>query len=818
MRDLSFQGDSSRFPEPGDEAGVVLDSRGVVVGWGVGASRLLGYPAREVLGHPVAELMDGRTDIEALLRRDASNPTIRLGTMVLRHRNGQPVVAEVWVCSLTTPSGERQWLLQAAGTDVVAAQQFGHALLKGLFTDSPFLIDVFDRQLRFLAQNRRQGVVARSRRAGHTMREVYPAGLLDFDALEARQQHVLESGKALIGTEVVGHVVPGSPPGEYGREYVWSESILPLTDRSGKVIALAHAVSDVTAQAHARERLTLVNDASTRIGSTLDLWQTVRELTDVAVPHFADVAYVDLLDSVFEGREPRSLQEPEAVVLRRAAQRSVLEDGSGDGLTAEAVGDIDALATVAGSPSPEALMHGEPVLLNGEELRARLAAAGPDRAGPGHDTAVHSWLLVPMIARGAALGTAVFARFRNPRRFEADDVLLAQEFVARAAVCVDNASRYGRERTTALTLQRSLLPQRLPSTTAVEAVSRYLPASGHAGLGGDWFDMIPLSGARVALVVGDVVGHDLQSAVSMGRFRIAVRTLADLDMAPDALLTHLDDQVNRFVDEQGDDEALRVSEAMTATCLYAIYDPVSRHCVMARAGHPPPAVLSADGSVGFVDLPVGPPLGLGGVVFESGEIKLADGDTLVLYTDGLVESREQSLGAGLDQLRETLSRMPPTAGPEKVCDTLISELLPAQPQDDMALLVARLHGLPTECCVTWDIERVAEAVGHARKLAIRQMEHWGLGEEADITQLIVSELVTNAIRYGEEPITLRLIRSHNLICEVCDGSSTSPHARHARDNDEGGRGLYLVTQMAHSWGTRYGARGKTIWAEQVLTR
>ncbi|GGO95676.1 SpoIIE family protein phosphatase [Wenjunlia tyrosinilytica] len=817
MRDLSFQGDFGELPEPGGQAEALLDARGVVIGWSPGAARMLGCPAQEILGRSAAGLLDRPEDAEELARRCDTQGSVRLGPVALRYR-GEPVEVEVWARPLVSESGERQWMLQAADMHVIRTYEFGRALLQGLFTDSPFRIDVFDTRLRFIARNGswRDGEAFRAAVfSGRTMREVAPPGLLDMDAFEARQRQVLESGEALIDTEVVTPGLPGGPP----REYVWSESILPLRDRSGRVIALAHAVADVTQRARLRERLALVNDASTRIGSTLDLSRTAWELADVVVPHFADFAYVNLLDSVFSGQEPVSGQRPEAMVMRRAAHRSVREGESeyvdASELGAVALGEVDAFATLPGSPFTEALAHGEPVLMSGDELRTALAVIDPAREALGRDLAVHSWLLVPMFARGTALGTAVFIRFRNPRRFEVDDVLLAQEFVARAAVCVDNASRYSRERTTALALQRSLLPQRLPSPSAVDAAWRYLPASGHSGLGGDWFDVIPLSGARVALVVGDVVGHDLQSAVTMGRLRTAVRTLADLDLPPDELLTHLDDQMNRFLDERGD-EGLEAGEAAGATCIYAVYDPVSRTCVMARAGHPPPAVLSADGKVDFVDLPGGPPLGLGGVVFESGRIELADGDTLVLYTDGLVESREQGIDAGLERLRETLSRTPASAGPDGVCEAVVRELARGHQQDDMALLVARTQGLPSQSHVTWDIEVDVEVVSRARALTTEQMERWGLGEEAFIMELVVSELVTNAIRYGGAPITLRLIRDRTLICEVSDGSSTSPHVRRAQETDEGGRGLYLVTQMTQSWGTRYDARGKTIWAERAL--
>ncbi|MEV5847040.1 SpoIIE family protein phosphatase [Streptomyces sp. NPDC051985] len=813
MHDITFDG-RGELPEPGGEAEVLLDARARVAAWGPGAERLLGHPAREVLGRRADALLHDPADAADLARRWEEG--LRRGTVALRRRDGQPLRAEVWARPLTSADGERQWLVQAVGTETFRIYEYGRALLKGLFTDTPFHIDLFDTRLRFIGQNlteRRAGVFRESEYSGHTMREMAPPGLLDFDALELRQRQVLESGEALIDTEVEGHPVPGSP-----REYVWSESILPLRDPSGAVIALGHVVSDVTQQVRARERLMLANEAGTRIGTSLDLWQTARELTEVAVDRFADVCQVDLLDSVFAEDEPAEDEQPRSPRLRRAASGGTPEEPGPDGGTGDGtvrVGDLDTAATAPGSPFLDALTKGTSVLLtdDDERLRTRPGVVCPPPS-PDGGPEVHSWLLVPMLARGVALGTAVFMRSRSPRRFEPDDVLLAEQIVTRTAVCVDNASRYHRERTTARTLRRSLLPQRLPSPSAVRTASRYLPASEHTGLGGDWFDVIPVSGARVALVVGDVVGHGLQSAVTMGRLRGAVRTLADLDLSPVEVLTHLDDQLNRFLDERGDE----VSLVTGATCLYAVYDPVSRRCQLARAGHPPPAVVSADGGVSFVDLPGGPPLGLGGVVFEEREITLGDGDLLVLYTDGLLESRSQDFETGLRRMREVLARTSASAAPQQVCDTLVRELLPPGHQDDVAVLVARMTGLAPDSHVTWEIEAQEMMVGRARELTARQMAVWGLAEDSFTTELIVSELLTNALRYGGEPITLRLIRDQSLICEVSDGSSTSPHVRRAQETDEGGRGLYLITRLTQNWGTRYGERGKTIWAEQPLPR
>ncbi|MGY5012219.1 SpoIIE family protein phosphatase [Streptomyces sp. 900105755] len=813
MRDITFD-DRGELPEPGGEAEALLDARGRVAAWGPGAEALLGHPVREVLGRRADDLLHDRAEAAHLVRRWQEGA--REGPLVLRRRDGERVEVQVWVRSLTTADGEQRWLVQAAGAQSYRTFEFGRALLQGLFTDIPFHIDLFDTRQRFIAQNlaqRRAGVFRDAEYSGHTMREMAPPGLLDIDALEERQRRVLETGEALLDTEVVGHPVPGSPD-----DYVWSESILPLRDPSGAVIALAHVITDVTHRVRSRERLVLANEAGTRIGTSLDLWQTARELAEVAVPRFADTCHVDLLESVFsdgadaDDREPADDARPRHPLLRRAASdaAAAADPGTG-GVRAVRVGELDTAATAPGSPFLDALAKGGSVLLADEQLRP--AATDPARA-PGAGPDVHSWLLVPMLARGVALGTALFMRSRSHRRFEPEDVLLAEQIVTRTAACVDNASRYHRERTTARTLRRSLLPQRLPSPSAVRTASRYLPASEHTGLGGDWFDVIPLSGARVALVVGDVVGHGLQSAVTMGRLRGAVRTLADLDLSPAELLAHLDDQMNRFLDERGDEASLVTG----ATCLYAVYDPVSRLCQLARAGHPPPAVVSADGAVDFVDLPGGPPLGLGGVVFEEREIALADGDLLVLYTDGLLESRAQDFATGLRRMRATLSRTPASAAPQEVCDTLVGELLPPGHQDDVAVLVARMGGLAPDAHVTWPIVAQEQMVGLARELTTRQLARWGLAEESFTTELIVSELVTNALRYGGAPISLRLIRDRSLICEVSDGSSTSPHVRHARDTDEGGRGLYLITQLAQNWGTRYNARGKTIWAEQSLPR
>ncbi|GAA3207498.1 hypothetical protein GCM10020256_03170 [Streptomyces thermocoprophilus] len=394
--------------------------------------------------------------------------------------------------------------------------------------------------------------------------------------------------------------------------------------------------------------------------------------------------------------------------------------------------------------------------------------------------------------------------------FDADEVALAEELVARAAVSIDNARRFTREHGMAVTLQRSLLPRSLPAQDALDIAYRYLPAQ--AGVGGDWFDVLPLSGARVALVVGDVVGHGLHAAATMGRLRTAVHNFSTLDPAPDELLALLDEMVGRIdQDERADGTAGPVTGA---TCLYAVYDPVSRRCTVARAGHPPPAVVAPDGTVEFPDVASGPPLGVGGLPFETAELELAEGSRLVLYTDGLVEDRERDIDAGLELLREALAAAGPS--PEETCRAALDALLPPRPGDDIALLVARTRALDADRVVEREVPMDPAAVREVRALVAEQLGRWGLEELAFTTELLLSELVTNAIRYGSAPVRVRLLLDRTLICEVADGSSTSPHLRYAALSDEGGRGLFLVAQLAERWGTRYTPTGKVIWAEQPL--
>ncbi|MFG3028088.1 SpoIIE family protein phosphatase [Streptomyces sp. NPDC048253] len=780
---------------PFDEAATaraVVDDSGALIGWNEGARALLGWTPADVLGRPATELLaDGTPDFTGT-RWD--------GTVTLRHRDGRPV--RVWLLAHRLPAradDPGQWLvvtpLAGGGTDPSDALLAAAGLVQ-----SPCAVAVYDERLRL-------------RRINDAMREV-----IGLPEERVRGLRLAEIGGGPQSTELEQHMLQvltsGRPQdvqtyirtGGESRAHAWLARMAPVVDADGRVRGVCMSAHDFTENYLARERLQLVNEASVRIGSTLDVIRTAQELAEVCVPALADFVSVDLLDPQDGGELPSRFSPP--VGLRRAAHHSV---NAGSPEAVAKPGEVQQYPT--GSPQADSLVAGHTIIgsLAGGGLDAWLAW-DPARGARVRELGIHSTMSVPIQARGMTLGVAVLTRFRRPDPFTPDDVLLAEEITARAAVCIDNARRFSRERETALALQRSLLPRSLPRTAAVDAASRYLPAA-RAGVGGDWFDVIPLSGMRVAMVVGDVVGHGIQASATMGRLRTAVRTLADIDLAPDELLTHLDDLVVRLSEEAGGEGD---PGEVGASCLYAVYDPVSRRCTLARAGHPQPVVLRPNGTARRVELPAGPALGLGGLPFESAELELAEGSVLAFYTDGLIESREREVDSALRLLSETLAAYSDSL--DETCDRILHALLPpGGVADDVALLLARTRGLPASQVATWDIPADPSLVAPIRKQAVDQLARWGLSEASFTTELVVSELVTNAIRYGAHPIRLRLIHdAATLICEVSDTSHTAPHLRRAKTWDEGGRGLLLVAQLTQRWGSRHTPEGKTIWAELSL--
>ncbi|WP_193504127.1 SpoIIE family protein phosphatase [Streptomyces coeruleorubidus] len=793
-------------PAPEDLT-VVVDARGVITVWSDGARRLLGYEPDEIVGRGAARLL--AADLPGATRRHVADGQRWAGEVALWHRDGDRVVVRLQGTPMLGADRRRLWLVTGATLAHTARRAGDGALPLWDLTlaQLPVPVAVYDREARLVAANEiMTQVMGRSEEEmkGLTLWEIEPRP--PFDTYDRLQREVLRTG------EMVFHEEHGQAPGETGPR-AWSMFMAPLKDETGAVQGMSATVFDTTEQYWARRRLAVLNDAGLRIGSTLDVTRTAEELAEVAVSGFADFVTVDLLESVALGDEPEAVPLDAPVTVRRTAQRSVLEGcpesvvASGDA-TFYPVDTLPVRTLAAGRGSRH--RPGDPGLR--EWIRS-----SPARAESVARHMIHSVMLVPLRARGVTLGLVHFLRHRTAEPFSEDDLLLAEEIVARAAVSMDNARRYTRERRTALALQRSLLPDRPPDLAAMQVAYRYLPAGSGADIGGDWFDVIPLSGTRVALVVGDVVGHGIQASATMGRLRTAVRTLADVDLAPDELLTQLDDLVIRIDREEGPEARGRAAETsgqVGATCLYAVYDPVSRRCTMARAGHPPPALVTPDGAVRFLDLPTGPPLGVGGLPFEAVEVPLEENSLLALYTDGLINAADHDMEAGLALLREALGN--PAGELEETCEQVLRTVLAGRPADDIVLMLARTAALDAGKVRTWQLPPDPAAVARARRMAGEQLTAWGLAEAEFTTELIVSELVTNALRYGGAPIELRLIRDSALICEVSDGSSTAPHLRRARVFDEGGRGLLLVAQLSERWGSRQTPTGKTIWAEQPL--
>jgi PAS domain S-box-containing protein len=662
-------------------ASVVLDADGRIVLWSPQAEELFGYAAREALGEYAARLMVHERHIQLVGKLFAD--VLRTGQswaggFPVRHKDGSTRLVEFRNMRLLDDQGDVYALGLAADQNTVRRLEQDVALSERMVKQSPIGLAVLDTALRFVSVNpaleKINGFPA-AEHVGRGIREVLP--LLDADALEGSARGVLDTGVPVIDEPLVGRT-----PADPDQDHTWAMSLYRLEDAMGNVLGVAVSVVDITEQHRAsveaeaaRRRLAVIADASARIGTTLDLDRTARELAEVAVPELADVAAVDLLDAVVEGRRS-TLGPSESAVIRALAVRAEHESDAVQ--AADPPGQIaryapDRLVT-------ECVRSGEAVLVprvKDEDLpriaRSPEAAVLLGRAG------LHSYLAVPLIARGEVLGALDLKRTRNPAPFGEDDLLLARELAARAAVQIDNARWYQNARNTALTLQRSLLPSHPPVTTGLEVASRYQPAGATSEVGGDWFDVIPLDGGRTALVVGDVMGSGINAAATMGRLRTATTTLAPLGLDPALLLEHLDKTTSAL-------------DHSIATCVYAVHDPRLRQCRIANAGHLPPARLRPGHPPELLDLPTGVPLGVGDVPFTTITVDFEPGDELVFYTDGLVETRCHSLDERLDFL---LSLLDDPARPlEEACDRLLRTLHHPDNHDDVALLIARAQELP----------------------------------------------------------------------------------------------------------------------------
>jgi PAS domain S-box-containing protein len=657
-------------------ASVVLDARGRIVLWSPQAEELFGYPAREALGRYAARIMVHEQHLDLVVKLFADvMETGRswAGAFPIRRKDGTTRLVEFRNMRLLDDRGEVYALGLAADQATVRQLERDVALSSRVIEQSPIGLAVLDTDLRYVSVNpalEQIGGRPAAEHIGRRIREVLPR--LDADALESAARAVRDTGRPVA--DLPAH---GRTPADPDHDHAWSVSLYRLEDAHGSVLGVALSVVDVTEQYRAgveaeaaRRRLAVIADASARIGTTLELDRTAHELADVAVPELADVAAVDLLEAVVKGR--RSALAPAEPARIRAL--AVQADDAPEALqAADPPGQVaryapDRLVT-------ECVRTGNPVMVpRVREADLPRIARSPEAAELLRRAGVHSYLAVPLIARGEVLGALDLKRTRNPLPFGEDDLLLARELAARAAVQIDNARWYQNARDTALTLQRSLLPS-VPSVTGgLEVASRYQPAEATSEVGGDWFDVIPLEGCKTALVVGDVMGSGITAAASMGRLRTATNTLASLDLDPALLLEHLDRTAS------GLDQAI-------ATCVYAVHDPHRRQCRIANAGHLPPVRVRAGHPPALLDVPTGVPLGVGGVPFATTTVDLEPGDLLVFYTDGLVETRRHPLDERLDALLSALEG--PERPLEEVCDLLLRTLHEPENADDVALLIAR---------------------------------------------------------------------------------------------------------------------------------
>ncbi|MEY9211348.1 SpoIIE family protein phosphatase [Thermobifida halotolerans] len=545
-----------------------------------------------------------------------------------------------------------------------------------------------------------------------------------------------------------------------------------------------------------RQRLDFLNEATMAIGGSLDPEKSAFGFADALVPLLADFAAVHLHDTLLPPH-PLDIGLPESAnaLPRTLRQTAVTHDG--DARWAVLATEDGTWTPDPAHPAHRAMATGRPVVCDVDETVAR--ALTGDRP----ETLLGCPLLaVPLSVRGRTLGAALLMRGPGHPHFDEVDVLTARQLAAQASLGVDNAHLYRAQTTIGDALQHSMLPTLPSRLSSVDIAYRYVSSSHTAQVGGDWFDAIPLPGSRVALVVGDVMGHGLRSAAVMGQFRTAVQTLAAMDLPPDHVLRHLDDLAHQL------------GEGYLATCLYAVYDPVTHRCSIASAGHVPPVLLHSDGTAELLRPPTGAPIGLGGVAFESFEFTVDDGEVLVLCTDGLVESRHRDVDSGLAALRANLAH--PDLPLDDQCETLLRALHTPEQEDDVALLLARLRGVPSGDFAQWMLQPRPTTPALARRLIRTTLTEWGLPSLIDLVELLATELVTNAVRYASRPIDLRLLRTDILLCEVTDDDQHRPVLRQASTTDEGGRGLQLVSSLSRRWGASAKTTGKVVWFELDL--
>ncbi len=786
---------------------VVVDRDGLVSHWSRGARRLFGASKEEALGRPAVDLLpvsgvlpdtddedptpygafaayDGLgPDLESSLDGRLSYPAAGRARLTVPDRDRVDVLW--WAYPLVGPGHERLLVL-AADTDVlrheddeVAVERIAPAF--ALHTDFPG------------AEELARGLpeILPSMSVGESARIVAQILELGYPVLEFSQNDLIPV------TPDWG--VPRRAERKARRERAAraAQAGEPLPeDHQDEVEDLEHAA--------VRERLEFLNEVSGRIGTSLDLSRTIIEVSKAVVPRFTDVAGTYLREQVVAGEGfPEGVPDT-TTMWHRVALEHTDEPGRWD----DVVPVGEAMPFPAHTPFFQCMTSGQPVLVPRiSEQMGHMIASQFEKRDIRPLITGRSMLVVPLKARNVVLGFMIL--LRHPERVEFNDMdrVTGAELAARAGLVLDNARMYTHQESVAETLQDSMLPHIPPRMAGCDIATRYLPGTLLGRVGGDWFDSVKLPGARTALVVGDVMGHGLNSAAMMGQLRTAVQTMAALDLPPAQLLRNLDDL------------AQRLGDTYLATCLYAVYDPIAGDLHIANAGHIPPVLVRAeDGRSELLDLPTGAPIGVGGVPFKAVHVRVEPGDRLVMCTDGLVEVRGEDIGVGLATLCESAAH--PAASMDDACDTIIRALnVRGGRKDDVALLLARLNGIEPDDVAEWRLTLDPAEVGRARAVVREQLYDWGLERLVDTAQLLVSELITNALRHSHgRPLVLRLVRGETLVCEVDDDDHVLPTLLDAEPLAEFGRGLRVVSTLAREWGTSRTGAGKTVWFELTLPR
>ena len=781
------------------------DDAGRITAWGTAASALFDRSPAEALGLKWDVLFDSDMSGQLEAALDAVARGESRDEVLHAKASGGRLLRLALNCSpMASASGETVLLCTISETELDREAETRMAFMDELMRKSPFGLVMVDENLRYVLVNDALAAINGVPAEAHLGRRVGDVILTqDGGAYEERMLETLQTGEPQRGL-----LVSGRTEGHPDTDRAWSVSLFRLSSRDDQVLGLGGIVVDVTDRqtalleaSAARQRLALVNEASTRVGTTLEMPQIAQELSTVAVPAFADLAVVKIRDDLFGDTVPEISETP--VRLIRLAGKDGLNNAAAD----EIFRTHGEVSREPGSLLHEAMRTKRAILLTTFDDEAVAALAqDAEHARLMRASNVGSMIVAPFVARDRVLGVVMFGRSANRAPLNAEDLKSAEELATRTATCLDNALAYSNERRIAVALQRSMLPEEevIPQRSGLEIAHHYRPSSNAAQVGGDWFDVIALSGHRIALVVGDVMGHDIHAAANMGQLRTAMRTLARLDLEPVELLTRLDETVQKGTTMQ------------YATCVYAVCNTVTRECSIVSAGHPPPLLRHGDGTTDVIEVSPGVPLGVAtdDPEFAVTDLVLPEDSTLVLYTDGLIEQRGEDIDVGIEKLRALLA--PDAASAHDLCERVATRLGHSVAEDDLAVLMARVPSGSDHGFAEWTLAARPESVSRARALLRQTLSAWNLPALVDAATLLVSELVTNAIRYSQGDIELRLAKGGVIVCEVADGDVHVPRRRHSGPEEEGGRGLAVVNEYSQAWGTRPTVSGKVVWFELAL--